>query len=132
MRFLYGFFLTILFITTCSAPSLADTTKRAMPQLLSTMKRPRAPKRRPHRPYVKILYLSFQRTASNRGIWKGAIKGHGDVSLHLNILNNGVLHSSRYMGNVRQHYDERPTSFKFIGSTPKERNWTWKIVAKAS
>lgn len=122
----------ILIVTCCcliSTQALAEHSKRAMPRLFYTIKRPKV---KTPNPQAKIINMSFQRTSPERGIWRGAVKGNGEISLFLQIFENGALYSTRYIGHVQQKLNERPTPFKFISAVPTTRTWTWKITAKAS
>jgi len=63
-------------------------------------------------------------------VWTGLIEGNGTIHLRLNILRDGIVESSCYMGYVDHAASEKPTPFKFISPLPKGK-WTWNISAQA-
>ena len=120
-------FISFVFFLQIS-PSYAQPPKRAMPRLRYNYQK--QPNRRiPLK--AKLHNVSFQRTGTNRGVWRGLITGNGNITLRLNIFENGVLYESKYIGEIQQKINESPTPFKYISSTPPSRGWTWKITATA-
>lgn len=79
--------------------------------------------------YAQVLKKSYQR-AGNQGWWRGTVKGNGHVHLHLQIVRNGVIESTRYMGSVL--LKERSTWFSFKSPLPGGHGWSWNITAIAS
>lgn len=78
---------------------------------------------------VSSSYRKMPRQNSrNYGQWRGIVRGNGDIHLRLQIERNGVQ-TDRYMGRVKLNQDQ--TSFNFISTPPKEKNWTWKVLAVA-
>lgn len=129
MQHFFKFSIFVLFLFFLQTSSLyAQNSKHNKPRFRNNYQR--QPQRRiPVQ--AKLHNISFQRTSANRGIWRGMISGNGNITLRLNIFENGTLHESRYIGEIQQKISERPTPFKYVSSTPTSRGWTWKITAQA-
>jgi len=80
--------------------------------------------------FAQVTKQSYQRANRSTGWWRGTIRGNGTVHLELQILRNGLLESTRYMGNVRLL--NKATWFSFRSPLPAGRGWTWKIRAFAT
>lgn len=81
--------------------------------------------------FSKVIKQSYSRLSKNQGLWKGRVAGNGKVHLTLQIFRNGILESSRYMGNVLLNPTDRSISFHFKSYLPKGNDWTWKILTSA-
>ena len=79
--------------------------------------------------YAEIVRKSYQR-AGSQGWWRGTVKGNGQVHLQLDILRNGVIESTRYMGNVL--LKNKSTWFSFKSPLPRGQGWSWNIRAFAT
>lgn len=77
--------------------------------------------------YARVISSEFSELPKHEGIWRGAVAGNGTVHLRLFIKKNGVVQSSRYMGNI--DLDDHSTTFAFRSVTPKGKDWSWDIVA---
>lgn len=74
---------------------------------------------------------SFQQLSTLRGRWQGKIQGHGLISVWLHILKGKVPIEQTYLGDVPMTDKDGPVPFDYIGPLPKEKSWTWKVVAVA-
>ncbi|MFM1846674.1 MAG: hypothetical protein RL417_148 [Pseudomonadota bacterium] len=79
--------------------------------------------------YAEVVKKSYQR-AGSQGWWRGTVKGNGQVHLQLQILRNGLVESTRYMGNVL--LKDKATWFSFKSPLPAGSGWSWDIRAFAS
>lgn len=79
------------------------------------------------RTYAKVLRSEFSELPAQEGIWRGSIAGNGTVHLRLVIKKNGIIQSSRYMGNIA--LADKSTTFAFRSVTPPGDDWSWDIVA---
>ncbi|NLF25658.1 MAG: hypothetical protein GX589_08405 [Deltaproteobacteria bacterium] len=79
---------------------------------------------------AEVTRSSFEVHSPNRGLWKGFVRGNGTIHLTLQIIRNGIVESTRYIGSVAQLYTEKPTSFFYTGPLPKGSDWSWTIVAR--
>jgi hypothetical protein len=70
------------------------------------------------------------RPAGMQGWWRGTVRGNGRVHLNLQILRNGSIESTRYMGNV--FLRGKSTWFSFKGPVPRGDGWSWNVVASAT
>jgi hypothetical protein len=81
---------------------------------------------------AQVTDQSFSLMSRERGLWRGLVRGHGNIQLRLMILRNGIVESTRRIGSVLQKEWEKPTPFFFTTSLPKGTDWSWSIVAKVS
>jgi len=79
--------------------------------------------------YAEIVKKSDQK-AGNQGWWRGTVRGKGQIHLQLQILRNGLVESTRYMGNV--FLKDKSTWFSFKSALPSGKGWSWDIQAFAS
>ena len=79
--------------------------------------------------YAEVTKQSYQR-AGAQGWWRGTVRGNGQVHLQLQIMRNGAVESTRYMGNV--HLNDKATWFSFKSPLPNGQGWSWNIRAFAS
>lgn len=84
------------------------------------------------RSYAKVIRSEFSELPEHEGIWRegiwrGAVAGNGTVHLRLVIKRNGIIQSTRYMGNVALL--DKTTTFAFKSVTPSGNDWSWDIVA---
>lgn len=127
--------LSLLIVQPCSALYRCNgrvqqtpcETSIVGPQGFGTARMPK-----PHRPnnqrkYAKVIISEFEFLPKSEGIWRGRVAGNGRVHLHLKIKKDGVLESTRYMGNVQ--LADKSTTFAFRSVTPSGNNWSWDIVA---
>lgn len=77
--------------------------------------------------FARVLKNTFKSVNRTEGLWKGVIEGNGMVHLRLNIIRDGQVKDSRYMGRV--FLANKSTWFAFKSTLPKERDWTWNIEA---
>ena len=110
-------------------PCDQDLFKRRSPTV------PRDPRARPRLQqstgelFAEVLQQSYQ-PAGAQGWWRGTVRGKGRVHLQLQILRNGAVESTRYMGNVV--LQGKSTWFSFKSPVPAGRGWSWLVVASAS
>lgn len=80
---------------------------------------------------VEVINPQFRKVGTQRGEWRGKIRGRGLVHLSLQFFQQGSLLSQRYMGNVALNKDkDESISFKFTSPLPpKSRQWSWKVEA---
>lgn len=104
------------------APAAATPSPAADPRARAALKRPTAGA------YAQIVKKSYQRSGA-QGWWRGTVKGNGEVHLQLDILRNGLVESTRYMGNVV--LKNKSTWFSFKSPLPHGQGWSWEIRASA-
>lgn len=80
-------------------------------------------------PYARVISHTFSRTSSAEGVWKGVIEGNGEVQLELQMVRNGKVEVTWYMGHVK--LENNATSFKFVTVPPTGPGWSYKVVAYA-
>lgn len=81
------------------------------------------------RPYARIVRQEFIGLPGSEGVWHGLLEGNGEVRLHMEFIQDGVLKSSRFMGRILLF--NKTTTFKFRSSTPPGKAWSWRIRASA-
>ncbi len=79
------------------------------------------------RAYAKVINSEFSELPAQEGIWRGLVAGNGTVHLRLVIKKDGIIQSTRYMGNVALL--DKTTTFAFKAVTPPGKDWSWDIVA---
>lgn len=77
--------------------------------------------------YARVVSSEFSELPRREGVWRGSVAGNGRVHLRLLIRKNGIIQSSRYMGNV--DLADRSTTFAFRSVTPPGKDWSWDIEA---
>ena len=82
--------------------------------------------------FVKILKQSFEPAQNKQGVWRGALAGTGTIKLSLQILRNGLVESTRYVGKITLAQTDKGTTFAFKAPIPSGNGWSWKILAFAS
>ena len=80
--------------------------------------------------YGVIKKQTYKRITNITGQWRGIVEGNGTLRLTLQILRNGDVESSRFMGEVA--LKNKSTSFNFVSAPPKGSDWTWHILVFAS
>ncbi len=77
---------------------------------------------------AEINRVSFKKLDSKFGLWKGYLKGNGEVALKLEILRNGDVYDTRFIGKVWISQNDKPTKFNFKSALPNGSDWSWRIV----
>ena len=80
--------------------------------------------------YAEVLNQSMSPYGASTGQWRGTLRGNGNIRLQLLWFRDGVLSTTRSMGNVKLVH--KTTSFAFRTSVPHGSGWSWKIAALAS
>lgn len=80
--------------------------------------------------FAEVTDSSFQSLPDGDGKWSGKVRGNGEVALTLQFLRDGKIDTERPMGGTLLIDDE--TTFSFITALPREKGWSWNIVASAS
>ncbi len=80
--------------------------------------------------FAKVLEQTYKPGKARLGTWSGKIRGNGDISLHLQLLRNGQVDETRYMGHV--FLPNKSTTFRFKSSVPADNDWSWRVLASAS
>lgn len=80
--------------------------------------------------FARVISQRFSRSPSPECSWHGVVEGNGDVHLQLQIIRNGRVETTRYMGYVTLY--NRTSSFWFKTIPPPGSDWSWRIVATAT
>ena len=104
-----------------------------------------APFRRPYQPYafgtpsplkrksatpVLIEGQRYRPISHELGEWSGIVRGSGEVRLALQIVEQGRVTATRWIGSVV--LANEPSSFHFRGPIPSGQGWDWRIVASSA
>lgn len=82
--------------------------------------------------YALVKKPSFTRASGSDGIWRGIVKGNGQVHLHL-LLSQGRKTVKRFIGAI-ELLKGKETTFTFRSVAPKGavgQNWRWRVIASA-
>ncbi len=86
--------------------------------------------------YAKLLSTRYallpasyaKHSAARFGEWSGVVEGNGHIDLYLKILRPGHSEELLRMGDTI--LSGQSSSFLFKGAVPKEKNWSWEIIAR--
>ena len=77
----------------------------------------------------RIIEPTFRRLGNGQGLWRGFVKGVGDIQLRLHILRRGVVESVHSIGELNLTAREGPTRFTYTSAVPAGSGWSWQVLA---
>ena len=113
----------------CSAPAGVPLPPFRKPHQPRTIGTPRVADAAVSGP-VLVQAQSFRRLSLQVGEWSGIVTGRGEINLALQILEQGRVTNTRWIGTVT--LASQPSTFHFRSSIPTVPDWSWKIIAAAT
>ena len=107
------------------ASSLSKTTINK--QLIETSQNSSRPKILNKK--VQVTNVKMKHLPNNRGFWTGFVEGEGEYSLYLNYYLGSKIVKSTKIGSRKIDPNDSPIWFKFNSFFPKQKKYSWKIVA---